>query len=56
MIGVGGAFLVTSMPILISQWFPKEELGKANGIYGINMPIATVIAFLTLSYLSLKYG
>jgi predicted MFS family arabinose efflux permease len=55
-LGIGGSFLVTVMPAMISQWFSKKELGKAVGIYGINMPIATITAFPIASYLSLNYG
>ena len=55
LIGVGGAFIVTLTPAIISQWFRREELGRAMGIYGINMPIATVAAF-TLNNLTLDRG
>lgn len=54
-LGVGGVLATTTMPAVISQWFPSEELGKAMGIYGINMPLATVIAFPTASMLLLTY-
>ncbi len=55
-LGVGGAFIVTAMPAIISQWFPLEELGVAMGIYGINMPLASVIAFPLASLLTLTFG
>lgn len=54
--GIGGVFIVTAMPAIIPQWFPSEELGKAMGIYGVNMPLATVIAFPTASRLMLAYN
>lgn len=55
-LGVGGAFIATAMPAIIPQWFPPEELGKAMGIYGINMPLASVIAFPSASMLMLTHG
>lgn len=55
-LGVGGAFMVTAMPTIIPQWFPPRELGKAMGIYGINVPLATVIAFPLSSALMISFG
>jgi len=55
-LGVGGAFIVTTAPAIIAQWFAREELGKAMGIYGVNMPLATIIAFPTSSASVLVYG
>jgi MFS family permease len=55
-IGIGGAFITTVTPTIIPQWFPREELGRATGLYGLGMPIATVLAFPSASSLMLKYG
>lgn len=55
-LGVGGAFIVTAMPSLIPQWFSPKEMGKAMGIYGTNMPLASVIAFSSSSILMLNYS
>lgn len=55
-LGLGGTFVVTTTPAIIAHWFTKEELGKAMGIFGINMPFATVTAFPTASVLMLEYG
>lgn len=55
-VGIGGAFIVTALPTIIPQWFPREELGKAMGFYGTNMPLATILAFPTASLLMLNYG
>lgn len=54
-LGVGGVLVTTTMLALISQWFSSDELGKAMGIYGINMPLATVIAFPVASMLLLTH-
>jgi len=55
-LGVGGAFITTAMPAIIPQWFPPKELGKAMGIYGTNMPVASTVAFSGASVLALTYG
>lgn len=31
LLGLGGAFIVTTMPTIISQWFSRDEIGKAMG-------------------------
>lgn len=54
--GIGGVFVVAVTPAVIPQWFSREELGKAMGIFGINMPLATVLAFPAASSLMLAYG
>lgn len=56
LLGLGGAFIVTTMPTIISQWFSRDEIGKAMGLFGINMPFASVIAFPTASILTAKYN
>jgi predicted MFS family arabinose efflux permease len=43
-LGIGGAVLLPAAPTIISLWFEKRELGKAMGIFSINMPLATVFA------------
>ncbi|MDH5689502.1 MAG: MFS transporter [Candidatus Bathyarchaeota archaeon] len=55
-LGIGGAFIIAAAPASIAQWFAREELGKAMGIYGANMPFATVIAFPVASVYMLAYG
>jgi MFS family permease len=55
-LGLGGAFIATTMPTIISQWFPRSEIGKAMGIFGMNMPFASVIAFPAASILLSKYN
>jgi len=55
-LGLGGAFIATTMPTIISQWFSRNEIGKAMGIFGMNMPFASVIAFPAASILMSKYN
>jgi len=55
-LGLGGSFVIPTTAAIIAQWFPREELGKAMGIYGINMPFATVIAFPSASVSMLSRG
>ena len=56
LLGIGGAMVMVSAPILIFQWFEESELGSAMGIYGLNMPVATIAAFNTVGFLSQKVG
>ncbi len=55
-LGLGGSFVIPTMSTIIAQWFTREELGKAMGIYGINMPLATAVAFPSASVFMLAYG
>jgi predicted MFS family arabinose efflux permease len=55
-LGVGGALILIVTPTIIPQWFPREELGKAMGLYTIGMPIGTVIAFPVAGSLAGVYG
>jgi MFS family permease len=55
-LGIGAGFIVTSLPVLVQQWFSHEELGKAMGFYSINMPVATIMAFATASLLLVSSG
>jgi MFS family permease len=55
-VGVGGALLYSATPSLILQWFTGKETGFALGIWALNMPLATVIAFNILNRAGLAYG
>lgn len=55
-LGLGGSFVIPTTATIIPQWFTRKELGKAMGIYGINMPFATAIAFPSASVSMLAYG
>jgi predicted MFS family arabinose efflux permease len=51
-LGLGGAIILPATPTIIAQWFEKKELGKAMGVFAINMPLATVFALPTASVLA----
>jgi len=55
-LGIGGTFIIIATPAIIAQWFEQKELGRAMGIFAINMPLATVIALPTAKALSVSYG
>lgn len=55
-LGIGGTFIIVATPSLVARWFAQEELGKAMGIFAINMPLATVVALPTAKALSVVYG
>lgn len=44
-LGIGGAIIIVGTPTVIPQWFSHEDLGKAMGVFGTNMPVATIAAF-----------
>jgi len=54
-LGVGGAFIIVGMPTVIPQWFSHKDLGKAMGIYGTNMPVATITAFPAATVLAQNF-
>ena len=56
LLGVGGAMVLVSAPVLICQWFEERELGGAMGFYGLNMPVGTIAAFIILGFMSQKFG
>jgi predicted MFS family arabinose efflux permease len=41
---------------LLSDYFPKEERGKAIGIFSANSAIATVLVFTTAGFLATEHG
>jgi len=55
-LGIGGALILIVTPAIIPQWFRREELGKAMGLYTIGMPLGTIVAFPTAGTLAVTYG
>jgi predicted MFS family arabinose efflux permease len=51
-LGLGGAIILPAAPTIIAQWFERKELGKAMGIFAVNMPLATVFALPAASALA----
>lgn len=56
LLGIGGAMVLVSAPLLICQWFDESELGGAMGVYGLNMPVGTIAAFNILGFMSQTFG
>jgi len=54
--GVGGMIAIALLPSIVSQWFSMQELGRAMGVYGMNLPFATLAAFPSVSILMLAFG
>jgi predicted MFS family arabinose efflux permease len=54
-LGLGGSFIGPTNGAMIANWFKREELGKAMGIYGINMDFATILAFPIASFFAITY-
>ncbi len=55
-LGSGGILIITSTYSGVSQWFSKEELGRAQGISTTNMPIAILVALNFLPIVAGGYG
>ena len=55
-LGVGGALSVVAASTLLFQWFAKERLGLAMGLFTFCMPLGTVLAFNVLGVLAINYG
>ncbi|MCP8304036.1 MAG: MFS transporter [archaeon] len=55
-IGIGGALVMTASPALLSQWFPHEKMAFGMGIFGLNMPLATILSFNLLGKVGTDLG
>jgi predicted MFS family arabinose efflux permease len=55
-LGIGGSLILIVTPAIVPQWFNREELGRAMGIFTVSMPIATIVAFPTAGTLAVTYG
>ena len=55
-LGSGGIVVIISTYSGNSHWFSKEELGKAQGISTLNMPIAVIIALNFLPIVASGFG
>ena len=55
-VGMGGSIVIVSALTLIPQWFPPEQRGLAMGIFGLNMPLATIISFNILGRVGIACG
>ena len=55
-IGVGGAFVMVASPTLLSQWFPHERMALGMGIFGLCMPVATIISFNLIGIVGVVLG
>lgn len=55
-LGIGAAFIIVGTPTVIPQWFRHEDFGKAMGVFGTNMPVATITAFPAATILAQNFG
>jgi predicted MFS family arabinose efflux permease len=56
LLGVAASLILVVAPTVVPQWFSREELGKAMGIFAIGMPLATIVAFPVASALTVGLG
>jgi predicted MFS family arabinose efflux permease len=50
-LGISATFIVIVTPAVVTEWFAKEDLGIAMGIFNLNFPLATIVAFPVASLL-----
>lgn len=55
-LGIGGILIVVVSFSIIANWFPKEQGGRAMGIKGLEMPIATILALNLLPIVIAIHG
>ncbi len=55
-LGIGGILIIIVSFSMIANWFPPEQGGKAMGIKGLEMPIATILSFNLLPIVIAIYG
>ncbi len=55
-LGFGGALGIVSSQTLITQWFHRRKLAFAMGVFGLNMPLATISAFNLMGRISSLLG
>lgn len=46
MFGIGQSILLSGMPIMVSQWFSRREMGLAVGIYSSGAAVGVLAVFL----------
>jgi predicted MFS family arabinose efflux permease len=56
LLGISASLILIVTPTIVPQWFSREEMGRAMGIFTIGMPFATIVAFPTASALAVVYG
>ncbi|MFY9413244.1 MAG: MFS transporter [Tepidanaerobacteraceae bacterium] len=54
--GIGALTIAIIAPRAVSQWFQKEELGMAMGIFNTGMPLATILTLNLFSRLAAFKG
>jgi len=55
-LGSGGILVIISTYSGITEWFSRQELGKAQGILTLNMPIAVVVCLNLFPMVASSFG
>ncbi|HPT70396.1 MAG TPA: MFS transporter, partial [Syntrophomonas sp.] len=56
LLGLGNGIHFPNMSILVKRWFPPNERGMANSLYGVGGCIGMVIAFPIFSAINTRMG
>jgi len=55
-LGIGGILVIVVSFSIVANWFPREHGGRAMGIKGLEMPIATILALNLLPIVIAIHG
>ncbi|MDH5707236.1 MAG: MFS transporter [Candidatus Aminicenantes bacterium] len=55
-LGIGGVLIIVVSFSIVANWFTKEEGGRAMGIKGLDLPIATILALNLLPIVITIHG
>lgn len=56
LLGVAEGGLFPSIIVILNNWFPKSEIGRANALFITSMPISSIITNPISGYLISAYG
>ena len=56
LLGIGVSAVIPAMPHMVSNWFPKEKIGRATGIYVAGFAFGNMIGLALTPYLLSFFG
>lgn len=56
LLGVAEGGVYPAILIIISNWFPQRELGRANSLFMLSLPIAAIVTNMVSGYLVSEFG
>jgi predicted MFS family arabinose efflux permease len=56
LLGFSASLILIVAPSIVPQWFSREELGRAMGLFTVAMPLATIVVFPAASAFAVGVG